>query len=203
MAWYKRNSFPVCAVPKACRERLPELLLEVRVDIGRQLGRWRFVFLRLNGTVLFGAEDIEPGTWGERLELLTLIRALESLDRPSLVFLLHPSPYLEEGIRFGLPQWRANNWQWEHFDQWVPIRNVDLWHRLDWALQFHQLVVVQTSEVDTEAGGGRWPLPRNSRRRWQSCILPQRPGQLGEPNQPQPASPSQAGSRGVLLPAGA
>lgn len=148
-------------------ERCPEVLLDIQVDIGRRLGHWRFVFLRPDGSRLFAAEDIEPGMWGERLELLTLIRALEALDRPAVVFLLRASPYLEEGIRFGLPEWRVNNWQWEHFDRWVPIRNIDLWHRLDWALQFHQLVLLQAS------GRGQLPTSRG----------------LPLPSQPRPASP--------------
>ncbi len=118
--------------------------LDLETDIGRELGRWRFAILDEAGEVVLVAEDVEPGTWGERLELLTLVRALESLGEPTLVVLLRASPYLEEGLRFGLPQWRANQWQWEHFEDMVPIRNLELWQRLDWALRFHRIVIARS-----------------------------------------------------------
>lgn len=125
----------------------PVRLVDIEVDVGRRLGHWRFAVYDAAGQLIVWAEDIEPGVWGQRLELLTVVRALESLDQPAVVLLLAASRYLEEGLRFGLPEWRASGWRWEHFEQMVPIRNVDLWQRLDRALQFHRLFI---------ARGGRW-----------------------------------------------
>ena len=42
-------------------------------------------------------------------------------------------------LKFGLAEWRANDWQWERFGQMVAIRDGDLWRRLDRALAFHQV----------------------------------------------------------------
>ena len=39
----------------------------------------------------------------------------------------------------GLPEWRANDWQWEHFGEMVPVKNRDLWQRVDRALGYHEL----------------------------------------------------------------
>lgn len=102
-------------------------------------GKWRFV-LRAAGSVdQFEACDQEPNVAGERLELLTVIRALESLDRPSRVTLMTPDPYIRQGIRFGLPEWRNSGWRWEFYGRMVPVKHGDLWQRMDQAMRFHQV----------------------------------------------------------------
>ncbi len=63
---------------------------------------WRFVLESLSGSLSVEASDVEPGTDGERLELLAVVRALESLDQPSEVVLLTPSRYVVRGLRHGL-----------------------------------------------------------------------------------------------------
>jgi len=82
---------------------------------------------------------VEPHIRGERLELLTVVRGLERLDRPARVTLMTASPYVREGIRRGVAEWRKNNWQWEFFGQMAPVRNRDLWERVDRAMQYHQV----------------------------------------------------------------
>jgi ribonuclease HI len=73
------------------------------------------------------------------LELLAVVRGLEAIDRPARVTLLTGSRYVSRGIRRQLSQWREDNWQWERFGEFVPIRDKDLWQRVDHALQFHQV----------------------------------------------------------------
>ena len=104
-----------------------------------ETGRWRFVLRRADGSQRLVAEDIEPGVRGERLELLSVIRGLESLEVPSRVTLMTACIYIREGIRHGLAEWRANGWRWERFGQMVPVKDLDLWHRVDRAMQFHQI----------------------------------------------------------------
>ncbi len=101
--------------------------------------RWRFVLRSSDGSRHLVAEDIEPGTQGERLELLTVVRGLEALDQPSRVTLMTSSAYVREGIRYGLTEWRRSGWRWEAFGQLIPVKNSDLWQRLDHALRFHQV----------------------------------------------------------------
>jgi ribonuclease HI len=71
--------------------------------------------------------------------LLTLVRALESLDQPSKVTLIGCSNYIRQGIQYGVAEWRANDWLWEWFGQMVPVKNADLWQRLDRSLAFHEV----------------------------------------------------------------
>jgi ribonuclease HI len=115
----------------------PHYLLFSQVDRAEGTGQWRFVLRPTTGGDPFEAADREPGIQGERLDLLCVVRALESLDQPSRVTLMDCSDYVWKGVQYGLPEWRSNGWRWEFFGQMVPVKNGDLWQRLDQALQFH------------------------------------------------------------------
>jgi ribonuclease HI len=117
----------------------PHFLLTSQINLGKESGRWRFALRSADGAQRFEAEDAEPGLQGERLDLLTVVRALESLDQPSQVTLVDCSQYIWKGVRYGLPEWRANGWRWEFFGQMVPVKNCDLWQRMDRALTFHEV----------------------------------------------------------------
>jgi ribonuclease HI len=117
----------------------PHFLLFSRVDRNSSSGQWQFVLRTKDGTQRFEASDSEPDLSSERLDLLTVVRALESLDQPSRVTLVECSDYVWKGVRFGLPEWRGNGWRWEFFGQMVPVKNSDLWQRLDRALRFHDV----------------------------------------------------------------
>ncbi|MGO9108248.1 MAG: RNase H family protein [Thermoguttaceae bacterium] len=109
------------------------------IDHGQGGGQWQFVLRAKDGTQRFEAKDAEPELPSERLDLLTVVRALESLDQPSRVTLVECSDYVWKGVRYGLPEWRTNGWRWEFFGQMVPVKNSDLWQRLDRALRFHDV----------------------------------------------------------------
>ena len=108
----------------------------------------------------FEAGGIEPDVRGERLELLCVVRGLEALDQPSRVTLITSSTYVREGIRYGLQQWRANGWRWESFGKMVPVKNQDLWQRVDAALQFHRLECQVWRFDVAHAGPVRAPMVR-------------------------------------------
>lgn len=122
------------------RERSPHFLLfSDGSDDGPLGSRWRFVLQSIGGSEYLAAEDTEPGTQQSRLELLAVVRGLEALDQPSRVTLVTKSRYVRRGIRRGLSHWRARRWHWEHFGELVPIRDQDLWQRVDRALAFHEV----------------------------------------------------------------
>lgn len=83
--------------------------------------------------------DVESDVIGDRLDLLTVIRALEALDQPSRVTLVTSSRYVKQGIDEGLASWRDNDWTWERFGERVEIKHCDLWRRLDRALSIHEV----------------------------------------------------------------
>lgn len=78
----------------------------------------------------------EPQTTNNRMELLAAIRALESLKRPCSVRLTTDSVYVRSGITEWLPQWKKRGWKTAARK---PVKNVDLWQRLDAAMQPHQV----------------------------------------------------------------
>lgn len=110
-------------------------------------GHWRFVLRPADGGERIVADDVDPEARGDRLELLTVVRGLEALEQPSRVTLWTPSTYVREGIRHGLREWRENGWLWECFGRMVPVKNDDLWKRLDRAMEFHE-VDCRTWRVD-------------------------------------------------------
>jgi len=121
------------------RATVPHFLLYSEAGRGKEPGSWRFILQATEGSNQIEVADAEPDTRGERLSLLTVVRALESLDQPSRVTLVTSDPYVRQGIRFGLSEWRSNGWQWEFFGQMVPIKHSDLWQRMDRALRIHKM----------------------------------------------------------------
>ncbi len=117
----------------------PHYLLKTETSREGGSGRWRFVLRPLDGSPDLVATDLEPDVWGERLSLLTVVRALESLDQPSWVTLVGCTQYVEQGIAYGLADWKASGWRWECFGQMAPVRDIDLWQRMDRTLQFHRV----------------------------------------------------------------
>ena len=102
-------------------------------------GGWRFVLRLPGGETSLEAADEEPEATPQRLELLAVVRGLEALSQPSRVTLLTGSRYLQRGLDCGLSQWRENDWQWERYGRMAPVKNSDLWQRLDRLLSIHKL----------------------------------------------------------------
>jgi ribonuclease HI len=101
--------------------------------------QWRFVLQPTCAGERIVAADVERDADGMRLNLLAVVRGLEALDQPSRVTLLVTNRFVRRGIRHDLCQWRERNWRWERFGSLVPIRDQDLWQRVDRALGIHQV----------------------------------------------------------------
>jgi len=103
------------------------------------LGRWRFVLESVDGRKKLEAADQEGPSDPERLELLAIVRGLEALDQPSQVTLVTRRHSISRGLRFGLANWRDNDWQWECYGRMTDVKDADLWKRVDRALDYHQV----------------------------------------------------------------
>lgn len=97
-------------------------------------GGWG-VLLRHNGRekTLYGAE---PLTTNNRMELMAAIQALESLTRPCVVRLTTDSQYVQKGITEWMANWKKRGWRTAAKQ---PVKNADLWRRLDAALGRHRI----------------------------------------------------------------
>jgi len=78
----------------------------------------------------------EAQTTNNRMELMAAIMALETLKGPSRVILHTDSLYLRDGITDWIQRWKRNGWRTSGR---TPVKNVDLWQRLDAALKPHQV----------------------------------------------------------------
>jgi ribonuclease HI len=110
-----------------------------RRDADQPAGRWRFVLRDANSGQRLEAGDEEPEGSTERLELLAIVRGLEALDEPARVTLVAAGRSIGRGLKYGLAQWRESDWQWERFGRLAPIKNGDLWRRIDRAMAIHQV----------------------------------------------------------------
>ncbi len=97
-------------------------------------GGWGAV-LEYDGTEreIFGGES---ATTNNRMEMLAVIEALNALKRPSRVVLHTDSTYVHKGITEWLRGWKARGWRTASK---APVKNVDLWKRLDEATQPHEI----------------------------------------------------------------
>ncbi len=102
-------------------------------------GRWHFVLEQLDGTERFEVADSESNVTADRLALLSVVRGLEALEQHSRVTLVTTSRYVARGLRYGLASWRDAGYRWERFGVQKPIRNADLWKRIDSAMSFHSI----------------------------------------------------------------
>jgi ribonuclease HI len=115
-------------------------------------GAWRFVLESVDGEEKLEVEDDEPHVAGDRLDLLAVVRGLEALDQPSRVTLVTSSRYVARGFRYGLQEWRENGWQWERYGQMAPVRNGDLWQRVDRAIRYHRVDCRTMGPLKQEVG---------------------------------------------------
>lgn len=107
--------------------------------MGADGGRWQFVLEHCEGRHRIEAADDERGMGLERLHLLSVVRGLEALEHPATVTLVTASRQIARAVRGGLAEWRESGWCWEFFDEMTPVKNGDLWRRVDQALSIHHV----------------------------------------------------------------
>lgn len=78
----------------------------------------------------------ERNTTNNRMEMTAVIRALESLKRPSTVEVHTDSQYVQKGISEWMPGWKRRNWRTA---DGKPVKNQDLWLQLDALSQLHRI----------------------------------------------------------------
>lgn len=98
-------------------------------------GGWGAVLQAAGGREkeLFGGE---ANTTNNRMELTAAIMALEALTRPCTVELHTDSKYVMQGITEWMRAWKARGWLTADKK---PVKNADLWRRLDEARERHEV----------------------------------------------------------------
>ena len=97
----------------------------------------------------------EKDTTNNRMELMAVIQGLEALNRRCRVRLITDSRYVSDGIEHWLADWKHNQWRTRNRK---PVKNQELWQRLDKMLQYHQVrcewVKGHSGDVDNERADG-------------------------------------------------
>jgi ribonuclease HI len=78
----------------------------------------------------------EGDTTNNRMELTAVIRALEALKRPSRARVFTDSQYVQKGISEWVHAWKRRDWRTAGKK---PVKNVDLWKRLDELAALHDV----------------------------------------------------------------
>ena len=97
-------------------------------------GGWGVV-MRYNGV----EKELSGGefeTTNNRMELMAAIQGLEALTRGVEARIFTDSTYVKDGITTWIHKWKKNNWR---TSARKPVKNVDLWQRLEQALADHQV----------------------------------------------------------------
>jgi len=82
---------------------------------------------------LFGGEQ---ATTNNRMELMAVIRALQTLTRQSQVVVHTDSQYVQKGISEWLTAWKARGWLTADRK---PVKNADLWRELEAQVARHEV----------------------------------------------------------------
>ncbi len=100
-------------------------------------GGWGVLLIAREGQKVLRERELSGGeadTTNNRMELMAAISALESLSRPSEITIVTDSAYVKNGITDWLAGWKRKGWR---ISNGKPVKNVDLWQRLDAARERH------------------------------------------------------------------
>ena len=103
-------------------------------------GGWGVLLLARNGESTLKERTLKGGeadTTNNRMELLAAINALEALERPSSITIVTDSAYVKNGVTGWIHGWKRNGWK---TSSRKPVKNVDLWQRLDDAQARHDVI---------------------------------------------------------------
>ena len=102
-------------------------------------GGWGVLMRALDGERIVKERELSGGeadTTNNRMELLAAISALETLARPSDITIVTDSAYVKNGVTGWIFGWKKNGWKTADRK---PVKNVDLWQRLDAAQARHKV----------------------------------------------------------------
>ena len=102
-------------------------------------GGWGVLLLARDGDTVVKERTLcggEADTTNNRMELLAAISALDALARPSDIVVVTDSAYVKNGVTSWIFGWKRNGWKTADKK---PVKNVDLWQRLDAAQSRHKV----------------------------------------------------------------
>lgn len=102
-------------------------------------GGWGVLMIAREGEAVLKERTLSGGealTTNNRMELMAAISALEALSRPSTITVVTDSAYVKNGVSEWIHGWKRNGWKTSTNK---PVKNADLWQRLDTARTRHNV----------------------------------------------------------------
>ncbi|KFI31112.1 ribonuclease HI [Haematobacter massiliensis] len=102
-------------------------------------GGWGVLMIARDGETVLKERTLSGGealTTNNRMELMAAISALEALSRPSDITVVTDSAYVKNGVSEWIHGWKRNGWKTSTNK---PVKNSDLWQRLDAARSPHKV----------------------------------------------------------------
>ncbi|WP_136651784.1 ribonuclease HI [Paracoccus aeridis] len=102
-------------------------------------GGWGVLMRAMDGNAVLKERELsggEPLTTNNRMELMAAIAALETLSRDAAITITTDSAYVKNGVTGWIHGWKKNGWKTADRK---PVKNVDLWQRLDAAQARHDV----------------------------------------------------------------
>ncbi len=103
-------------------------------------GGWGVLMLARQDGVVVKERTLQGGeahTTNNRMELLAAISALEALTKPTPITIITDSAYVKNGVTEWIHSWKRKGWRTAGGS---PVKNVELWQRLEAAQSGHQVV---------------------------------------------------------------
>jgi ribonuclease HI len=103
-------------------------------------GGWGVLLQARDGEAVVKERELSGGeaeTTNNRMELLAAISALEALGRQTAITIVTDSAYVKNGVSQWIHGWKRNGWRTA---DGKPVKNLDLWQRLDQAQARHRVV---------------------------------------------------------------
>ena len=100
----------------------------------------------------FELQGGEAHTTNNRMEMMAAITALEHFDQPSKIHIITDCEYVQLGMTNWLVRWKRNGWRASNRK---PVKNRDLWERLDAAAQHHEVQWICVRGHDGNPGNER------------------------------------------------
>ena len=100
-------------------------------------GGWGVLMCAMDGAQIVKERELSGGeadTTNNRMELMAAISALETLSRVSEITVVTDSTYVKNGVTQWIHGWKRNGWRTADKK---PVKNADLWQRLDTAQARH------------------------------------------------------------------
>lgn len=103
-------------------------------------GGWGVLMIARDGGAVVKERELQGGeklTTNNRMELMAAISALEALSMPVEITIVTDSAYVKNGVTEWIHGWKRNGWRTAGKD---PVKNVELWQRLDAAQARHKVI---------------------------------------------------------------